>query len=154
MATTHLAPGQNDHTKNKSSMTTSITLSTSIQRPASEVYDYMRDPAHLTTWAAGLALSVKEKIGQDTYLIETPNGEATVRFTEENKFRIMDHWVKQGPDPEVYIPIRILENGKGSEVIFTLFRLPGMTDERFAQDKQAVQKDLATLKKLLEPAGK
>lgn len=89
-------------------------------------------------------------IDNNTLLINTPKGEATVRFAEKNKFRIMDHYVKWANDPEVYNPIRVLDNDKGSEVIFTLFRQPDMNDEPYAQDRQAVEKDLATLKKLLE----
>lgn len=134
-------------------MTTAQTLSISINRPADAVYNFMRDINKLPAWAAGLCLSIVKSTGENTWLIHTPTGEATVRLTEQNKFRIMDHYVQIGYDPEIYIPIRVLENGEGSEILFTLFRLPGMTDERYEQDRQAVQKDLDTLKKLLESSG-
>jgi hypothetical protein len=64
--------------------------------------------------------------------------------------RFADHYVSIGNAPEVYIPIRVIANGSGSEVLFTLFRYPDMTDEIYARDKAAVQKDLETLKQLLE----
>jgi len=38
------------------------------------------------------------------------------------------------PGVEVYVPIRVLPNGSGSTVLFTLFQLPGMSDEKYAED--------------------
>jgi hypothetical protein len=46
--------------------------------------------------------------------------------------------------------VRVVPNGSGSEVIFTLFRQAGMTDAIFARDAEWVAKDLAALKALLE----
>ena len=45
---------------------------------------------------------------------------------------------------------RVLPNGADSEVVFTLFRLPEMTDEKFAEDFGLVERDLRVLKQLLE----
>ena len=41
----------------------------------------------------------------------------------------------------------------GSEISFTLFRRPQMTDEKFSQDAQWVEKDLDILKGLLNKLG-
>jgi hypothetical protein len=49
--------------------------------------------------------------------------------------------------------MRVVSNGEGSEVIFTLFRTPGMTDEILERDIRWVTGDLATLKDLLEGGG-
>jgi hypothetical protein len=46
--------------------------------------------------------------------------------------------------------MRVLANGSGSEVLFTLFRLPDMSDEQYAEDMQLVEHDLRALKDLLE----
>ncbi len=46
--------------------------------------------------------------------------------------------------------MRVVANGAGSEIIFTLFRLPGISDEKFAADAEWVRRDLNTLKALLE----
>lgn len=46
--------------------------------------------------------------------------------------------------------MRVLPNGSGSEVIFTLFRLPDMSNEQFAEDVGMVERDLKTLKDVLE----
>lgn len=49
----------------------------------------------------------------------------------------------------IYVPMRVIADGNGSEVVFTL-RRPGMTDEDFKADGEAVAADLARLKRVLE----
>ena len=51
---------------------------------------------------------------------------------------------------EVFVPMRVVPNGNGSEVIFTLFQHSGMSDENFAKDQGMVEQDLATLKSVME----
>lgn len=43
-----------------------------------------------------------------------------------------------------------VSNSKGSEVIFTLYRLPRHSEEELAKDAASIQKDLKKLKSLLE----
>lgn len=73
-----------------------------------------------------------------------------IRFTERNDFGILDHYVTPGAGSEVYVPVRVIANGRGSEILFTLFRLASMSDEQYAADAALVERDLATLKRLLE----
>ena len=51
---------------------------------------------------------------------------------------------------KVYNPMRVFPNNDGSELIFTLYRRPGMSDQMFAEDAEAVTRDLKKLKALLE----
>jgi hypothetical protein len=46
--------------------------------------------------------------------------------------------------------MRVVPNGAGSEVLFTLFRSPAMSDDKYAEDASLVDRDLQTLKRLLE----
>lgn len=62
----------------------------------------------------------------------------------------MDHHVDLGDGTEVYVPLRVVENGAGAEVMLTLFRQPGMDEERFAADIKLVNRDLKALKSLIE----
>lgn len=125
-------------------------LHISIKRSFSDVYAYLSNAKNFPTWAAGLGSSFKETSKENTWSITTANGPATVRFVEKNTFGIVDHYVNTPDGQEVYIPLRVIQNNTGSEVIFTLFRLPGVTDEQFKKDREAVQKDLNTLKQVLE----
>ncbi|HUL05794.1 MAG TPA: hypothetical protein VLV76_05640, partial [Candidatus Acidoferrum sp.] len=65
-------------------------------------------------------------------------------------FGVLDHWVTLASGAELHMPVRVVPNGSGCEVMFTLFRQPGMTDEIFARDAAWVTKDLTALKALLE----
>jgi hypothetical protein len=49
-----------------------------------------------------------------------------------------------------YNPMRILPNNDGSELVFTVYRRPDVSDQEFAEDANSVEKDLAKLKTLLE----
>jgi len=46
--------------------------------------------------------------------------------------------------------MRVFPSNDGSELAFTLYRRPNMSDQEFAKDAKAVEKDLAKLKTLLE----
>ena len=45
---------------------------------------------------------------------------------------------------------RVVRDGDGCEAVFTLRRLPGVSDEEFERDAKAVAGDLARLKKIVE----
>ena len=89
------------------------------------------------------------KQGAD-WTVDTLQGPIKIRFAKKNDFGVADHYVTTASRVEIYVPMRVLSNGTGSEVIFTLFRLPDMSDEKYAEDMKFVERDLRTLKDLLE----
>lgn len=124
-------------------------ISTYIHRSPEEVYAFASNPQNLPHWAAGLATSEIERDG-DVWVAEAPFGRVKIRFAEENHFGVMDHDVELDSGMVVHNPMRVVPNGNGSEFIFTLLRQSDMSDKQFSEDKQAIEKDLSTLKKLLE----
>jgi hypothetical protein len=112
------------------------------------VYEFVTNPENLPKWAQGLGRSVRKQ-GPD-WMVDTPQGPMKIRFADKNRFGVVDHYVTTPSGDEVYVPMRVLANGSGSEVIFTLFRPPGMSDEKYAEDMQMVDRDLRALKDLLE----
>lgn len=124
-------------------------LSIAIQRPAAAVYDYAADPANLPTWAAGLATTTVDR-SDGQWVADSPMGRVTVSFAERNNFGVLDHVVTMPSGESVYNPLRVIPDGDASEVVFTLRRQPGMTDDQFNQDADAVRADLASLKRILE----
>lgn len=124
-------------------------VSVSINRPVQEVYKFMSDPLNMPKWAAGLAKSSFVKAG-DSWVTESPMGKVKVKFAPENEFGVVDHDVTL-PSGEVnHNPLRVVKNNLGSEVIFTLLRRPGMSEADFENDRKMVEKDLKTLKSVLE----
>ena len=126
----------------------SRTLSVSINCPADRVYAFVSNPENLPGWAAGLCRSVSKS--DAGWIVETTRGPMNLRFAERNDLGVLDHYVSPAPGVEVYVPMRVLPNGSGSELLFTLFQLPGMSDGKFAEDAGLVTRDLETLKAMLE----
>jgi hypothetical protein len=123
-------------------------ISISINRPATEVYEFVSNPGNLPKWAAGLSGSIKKVAGD--WIADSPMGAVKVKFADKNDFGVLDHDVTLPSGVVVHNPMRIFPNGDGSELVFTLYRRPGMTEQMFAEDAKAVTKDLQGLKALLE----
>lgn len=126
----------------------SRTITVYIDRSPQEVYNFAADPANVPRWAVGLGTAIEQVNGE--WVAQTPDGPVTVRMTEPNPFGIMDHSVRIPSGEEVYNPMRVVPHGAGAMVLFTVFRRPEMTAEQFAQDTAAVDRDLHTLKQVLE----
>ncbi|MGG6895710.1 SRPBCC family protein [Rhizobium sp. BR 315] len=120
----------------------------SIDRDWREVYGYASRPQNMPFWASGLAFGLTQDGGD--WIAEGTLGAARVRFTPHNDFGVIDHRVTLESGLQVYNSLRIVPNGDGCEVMFTLLRLPGMTEEQFAADAAHVLRDLKTLKELME----
>ena len=75
-----------------------------------------------------------------------------VVFAPANGFGVVDHVVTplEGGDPAADVPLRVVANGTGSEVMLTVFQQPGMSDAQYAADTALVQADLERLKNALE----
>jgi hypothetical protein len=104
-------------------------ITRSIARPPAEVVAFASD---LSRWAAGVSPDM------------------TVTFLPGRELGILDHDVALPDGSTFHNPLRVLANDAGSEVVFTLYRRDGVSDEAFASDVAAVTADLTTLKELLE----
>src|SRR2546423_12117307 len=122
-----------------------------IDRSAADVYEYASDPSHLPQWAPGLGNSVENVDGH--WFVETQSGRVAFAFVERNNYGVLDHEVTLPSGEVIYIPMRVVPRGDGCEVVFTLRRLPGMSDEDFARDAALVQADLTRLKLVNEATG-
>jgi hypothetical protein len=124
-------------------------VSLAIGRPPGEVYAFVSDPRNTPRWAAGLARSEMRQEA-DRWVADSPMGRIKIRFVEKNPYGVLDHDVELPTGVVFHNPMRVVPNGEGSEFTFTLIRQPGMSDDEFARDRAAVEKDLRTLKALLE----
>jgi hypothetical protein len=123
-------------------------LSVFIRRSVTAVYEYASDPANLPEWAEGLSAGIEEVDGE--WVSISPMGRVTVEMAEPNNFGVLDHWVTTLDGDVFYNPMRVIECEGGCEVVFSLRRQPGMSDDAFEADAIAIVTDLATLKGILE----
>jgi len=133
----------------KAELLKSRTFSISIAAAPQAVYEFVSNPANLPRWAWAFCKSIRQENGQ--WVIQTDMGAMTFRVAPANDYGVLDHFVSPSPDFEIYVPMRVIANGPhASEVIFTLFQQPGMSDGQFKTDAGLVEKDLAGLKKVME----
>ena len=123
-------------------------ISQVIERDPAAVSAFAGDPANLPRWAAGLSAGIRLKEGR--WISDSPMGVVAVAFTGPTQLGILDHDVTLPDGTVVHNPLRVLRKDAGSEVVFTLYRLPGVTDEEFERDASLVVADLARLRSLLE----
>ncbi|MDF2662575.1 MAG: polyketide cyclase, partial [Paenibacillus sp.] len=105
-------------------------------------------PDNLQQWIPSFAESVQRS--GDELIVETSEGPMKFRFVESNDYGVADHFVTLLSGECIYNPMRVIANGTSSEVMFTLFKRPGMSDEQYADDARNVASDLNALKAVLE----
>lgn len=118
-------------------------MSVTISRPPREVYDYVADPRHLSEW------SFVESVAPDGagWTAVVPGGTSRMTFTPPNDLGVLDHDVELPDGRVVHVPMRVVPNGEGSEVLFTVFAGPGVD---VAADLATVLADLTRLAGILE----
>ena len=123
-------------------------ISIAIARKPAAVYAFAANPKNLPQWASGLSGSIK-KVG-GSWVAESPMGKVRIKFAKRNSFGILDHQVTLESGAAFDNPMRVQANGQGSELMFTLYRLPKVSAKAFAKDAKTIRKDLAKVKSLLE----
>jgi len=125
----------------------SLTVSVSIERPPAQVYAFVTNGDNLARW---LTFTTSVRRAGTEWVLDTPVGEMRFRFVPANELGVLDHHVRLPDGREILNPMRVVPNGAGSEVTFSLFQHPGMSDEEFATDARTVETDLRKLKQVLE----
>jgi hypothetical protein len=116
------------------------------------VYEFAADPQTWPRWAAGLAKGGLRQ-SADGWVADSPMGTVTVEFAPTNAFGVLDHVVRMPSGEQVYNPFRVVPAGMAEaacEVVFSVRRRRGMSDEEFDADAAAVAADLATLARLVK----
>jgi hypothetical protein len=120
-----------------------------IQRDWRAVYAFAAKPENMPLWASGLASGLTRD-GDDWIADGGPIGVVRVRFTPQNDFGVIDHTVTLPSGIKVENALRIVPNGDGAEVMFTLLRQAYMDDMAFEQDAAHVARDIEALARLME----
>ena len=129
-------------------MLNSRTITCSINKPPATVFEFASNPENLPKWVLSFCMSVRKS--GDEWQMETPTGWVGIRFVAVNDYGVLNHVVTLPDGQSILNPVRVVANDIGSEVMFTLFQLPSMSDEQFSKDAGMVEADLQTLKAVLE----
>jgi hypothetical protein len=123
------------------------TLTVSIECEQRAVYRFVSNPDNLPLWAKTFCRSIRKKKG--AWVADTPGGKVTIEIAGRNHFGILDHYLVRSAGTEVFVPMRVISNGSGSEVIVTVFKRRGMKNEQFSKEIRRVRKDLKALKNIV-----
>jgi hypothetical protein len=123
-------------------------VSVRINRPAADAYEFLCQPENFPKWASGLGAALRRDGAE--WIVETPEGRASVRFSERNSYGVLDHQVNLPGAAPIYVPLRLVANGDACDLVLTIFRRPGVSDAQFTADAEWVMRDLQAAKRLLE----
>ncbi len=117
----------------------SKTLTASLQRDPQAAFEWISDPANLPAWAA---------------MVGSPGGPLRVRFIREDRARVVDILVQVSEGVELTHAIRLVANGEGSEIVWTLVKPEGLSDSAFQDQLRWAANALNVLRKAppVEPA--
>jgi hypothetical protein len=124
------------------------TKTVSIHAKPEKVVDFLSDPTNLPRWAVGFAKSVRRD--RDRWIVTTGGGEVSMRIVTEPQAGVIDFFISPAPGIEGLAASRVVPAGDGVEYVFTQFQTPGMPDDVFAKNVQALSRELTVLKALLE----
>lgn len=125
-------------------------IAVTIDRPFEEVNAFLADPANWPSWASGLGTLRRQVDG--SWVADQAGGRATIVFTPRNEFGVLDHRVTTPEGHVIDVPLRAMPNGRGCDVVLTLFRHPAMDDATWERDQDWVKKDLEKLATIVSPA--
>ncbi len=141
-------------------MITSRVIRQPVSRTVREVMEVAGQLERLPEWANGFASGVERVIvrapdgesGADgeRWVVDAPFGRVEVEFMIDLERGILDHDVTMPDGSVVHTRLRVEPRALGSEIVFTLVRQPGMTDDQWRDDARAVSADLQRLAALCE----
>lgn len=120
-----------------------------IQCDWRKVYAFAARPENMPLWASGLASGLTRD-GEDWIADGGPIGAVRVRFAPANDYGVIDHTVTLPNGLVVENALRVVPNGTGAEVMFTLLRQPDMDDAAFEADAAHIARDLDALARQIE----
>jgi hypothetical protein len=124
-----------------------------IDSPFERVVDFLSDAGNFPKWAA--VQGEMTRLSELEWEAQTEFGERIVRFSPRNEFGVFDHAVYKPGDRPIRMPLQIIQNEDGCDLVFLFPRRPGVTDEQFASSVEWVTSDFMSLRSLLEaPAGR
>jgi len=123
-------------------------LSVRIERDVDEVYRFVTDISKLGLWAQGLRSAAWEP--SRTAVGESSAGPIEMCFAEQIDFGICDLSITTPDGQVIECPMRVVRDGAGTEVVFTLRADAGADRERREQLSAAIAADLNRLRRAIE----
>lgn len=128
----------------------SRTLTVAIDAPFEKVMSDLADPMTHPEWAKEFFSGSAEKTGDGYVLAPVPMMGGTIKFKIQANIvlGILDLYLApQDSDFGTPLQVRVIRNGDGVDILWTLPRFPGMSDTNWANGLESMSKELLELKK-------
>jgi len=125
------------------------TVAVTIDAPLETVSADLADPSSHLEWATEFFSGTAEDKGDGTWLMNVPRmgGSASLRIGGDTTQGVIDMYLApEGAPFGPPLPIRVIPNGDGSDVLFTLARFPGQSDQDWTEGLQSMKRELQSLK--------
>ena len=124
----------------------SETRSIAIDAPPEEVHRFVADATNIPRWAPAFATAIRPS--DKNWVVTTECGEAEIVLASNPQSRTLD--ILSADDRTRGAFARVISNGPGSEVLFTLFFEPGTPEQAVAAQMSVVDGELASIKQLTQ----
>src|SRR5690348_15163673 len=105
------------------------TLTASLPWSVPMAFSCISDPENLPSWHGSFCRSLRRDNG--SLIVESPRGEVVVHFVRDDHSHVLDLVVRVGEGVTLTHAIRLIPNGEGSEIIWTLVKPLGLADNVF-----------------------
>ena len=126
----------------------SATVTTVLDAPQAEVFDYMADIERLPEWATEFARELRRE--GDDYKVVNGLGEFFFTLRAERATGVIDMYAGPTKETMAVFPTRAVALPDGRTAYsFTMFQGPGMPDELFEAQHASLRREFANLERLL-----
>ncbi|MGH7033929.1 MAG: hypothetical protein ACREFL_09395 [Stellaceae bacterium] len=110
---------------------------------------FLADPGNWPRWAVVNVKSTSRSGDPPWWDMVTPHGTVKLRLRADRHHGILDHDFVDA-QASLSVPARLVRNGEGAEFMITFFQPPGFSDDFFDRQIALVDRELTTLKAILE----
>lgn len=122
--------------------TKSRTITFTVNRKTAEAFDAILNmPPKMMPDAT--------KLDDGWWSFTTPWGPAKLKFNEDRRLGILDHQFVDN-DAKWDVPMRVVSKGDDSEVITTIIKPDGISDQTFDERMQEIEKIMLSMKQVIE----
>jgi len=121
-----------------------------LSAPKDRVFAFLSEIENLPEWAVNFCQKL-EKVADGGYCVITPQGQIHFRVESDAATGVIDMYGGPKPDMMAYWPARVVEwPGLGSLFLFTMAQLPGMSDEEFTAQSEALKAEFEHIREIVE----
>ena len=128
---------------------TTRTVTTVLEAPRDDVFDYLSKIENLPRWATEFARELKRE--GDRFKVVNGLGELYFDIEADRRTGVIDMYAGPTVDERALFPTRVVGlPGERSAFTFTMFQAPGMPDELFESQYRSLLRELENVRREVE----